>query len=77
MIYALSILGAYLVTSQKTKIRLAGFTVWILSNGLWGADAYFRLDFQQVALWSTYQVFNFFGVINCIKLMRRENEKSS
>jgi hypothetical protein len=75
VIYALSILGAALVTSQKTKIRLAGFAVWLLSNGLWGVDAYFRSDFQQVALWSTYQVFNFLGVINCIKLMRREKKK--
>ena len=61
IITSLAILGTILVTSQKRKVRLSAFFIWILTNSFW---AYYAIDPALRVQFLIYLGITFLGIRN-------------
>jgi len=58
----LSILGAFLASSPHHKQRLAGYVVWLVSNGAIAVNFYYDGNWPMVATFFLYEIFNIRGI---------------
>lgn len=72
LMVAFSIAGAFLTPQIPAKCRLAGFTLWIISNGYLMASFYLAKDYPLFVMYVIYEIANILGVINNFKEMKKE-----
>ena len=58
----LSVLGAFLASSSHHRHRLAGYLIWIVSNGAIAINFYYDGNWPMVATFILYEAFNIRGV---------------